>query len=177
MKKYKYKESGRAVKFGDEITVTFEKFLEDKTVKVTHFITVDQFNVETLVNFGIIEEIKDVEDTLNFYVAKIANKLDCPHKAAKRFLLKAACLNKMNAFSMLLREVFEEFERQHVDSIRAYPNIYVISTLTNEIGSVKTTSDICYNNFAYFRLKDEAEKAKYIVEKLLEELLSYGKPE
>ena len=52
MKKYKYKESGKAVKFGDEITVTFEKFLEDKTVKVTHFITVDQFNVESLVGFG-----------------------------------------------------------------------------------------------------------------------------
>ena len=55
MKKYKYRESGRAVKFGDKIAITFENFLGDKTVKVTNFDTL--FPKRTLQKY--LKNLKD----------------------------------------------------------------------------------------------------------------------
>lgn len=189
MKKY-YSIKGEEVKLGDE--VTFEEVFKVPHGKMTSVTTmlVTKKTLPYLIDKGVVkeEEIKkepkkevvEVFDSyVGTYINKIARRLNWNAKKAENILNTVIDIYPAAAFSILLKEIAIQLDKQYEDHITKSPEIYVVSMFDGSIQACNKKGIRSFKNFAAFRTRKDAETAMMILAPFAEDLfnLNYAKQE
>lgn len=176
MKKW-YLENGTEVFEGDLLRKVQKS--EHDTIIIENII--NDITAAELVKEGILYEQnprevhnstkkKEHPKDIGYYIVTLANKLGWnPIKTAK-FLDKISDIYPAASVSILLRVLALEFDKRYPDHIKNSPEIWTISTTDGEVAPVQKSRIKSWGNFAAFRSKEEAEEAKYIMKKAIEEM-------
>lgn len=188
MKKF-YLKNGEEVQIGDTIA---------KVIKTKHplfgestkaeFVVVTKATLPKLIERGIITtslgsnfdinegfELTEAPTNIHYYIEKLAKKLNWKIEKVYNYLNTICSVYPAAAFSMILREVAIELDKNYEDHIENSPEIYVISMFDGRITKANKANIKNYRNFAAFRSISDAKFACSIVKDILKELFKSGK--
>ena len=130
---------------------------EEQTKKI------DNFLATLAKEFGIkIDESAEetvVPDCLDFYILRLAKRLNWKPDKVLGFLNKLAEIRPILPFNLLLKEIAVELNKQYAGHIKNSKEIWVVSVLNGSIGRVNKDEITTYDNFAAFRTKEDAKFA------------------
>lgn len=175
-----YLKNGKEVKLGDTLTKVSkvkDPFFGKGTV-IEHVIKVTKDILPKLIKAGIVTtklDEKPVSKTevpmeLDYYIEKIANKLDWKVEKVYNYLNNVDTILPAAAFSMVLREIAIELDKKYEDHIDKSPEIYVISMFDGRITKANKAHIKNYRNFAAFRTIEDAKIACTITRDILKEM-------
>ena len=187
LKKF-YLKNGKGVQVGDTIT----KVIKTKhpllgEVTMVENVVVTEAALPKLIEKGIIttslgsdfdvDKVKPAEShmDLHYYVEKLAKKLNWKVEKMYNYLNTIDSVYPAAAFSMILREVAIELDKEYEDHIEKSPEIYVISMLDGKITKANKAHIKNYRNFAAFRSTSDAKIACKITRDILKEMFKSGK--
>ncbi len=182
MEKY-YLTNGKEVKVGDTISnvKTFTHPMLGE-INVTECVVVTEDTLPILEQAGIVlkykknkENTNEVPMELNYYIEKIAKRLNWKVEKAYNYLNNVDTILPAAAFSMVLREIAIELDKKYTDHIQDSPEIYVISLFDGRITKANKAHIKNYKNFAAFRSVDDARIACKITKDILKEMFSGSK--
>lgn len=175
------------VKTGEEVTVgDVVTMCRDANIpaigrcKFIKEVTINETNIPELINLGIIKVVDTKsEDTLphypGYYVCKIADRLGWKPEKAYNYLNGIYSIMPAAAFSIILREIAIDLDKQYKDHISNSPEIYVVNLLDGRITKVNKASIKNYRNFAAFRTIEDAKMACNITRYFLKDMFKSGK--
>ena len=173
-----YLTNGKEVQIGDiltKVSKVVDPFFGKGTV-VQH-IVVTRDILPKLLEAGIIttKPAKSVVETevpmeLEYYIQKIADKLGWKIEKVYNYLNSVDTILPAAAFSMVLREIAIELDKNYEDHIEKSPEIYVISMLDGKITKANKAHIKNYRNFAAFRTIEDAKIACTITRDILKEM-------
>ena len=109
------------------------------------------------------KEYKDAKaklpKTLDYYIIKLADKMDWNSNKMLGFLNKMADFNPILPYCLLLKEIAIELDKKYDGNIKNSEEIWGVSVLDGSIGKVNKAEISTYNTFAAFRTKGDAEFA------------------
>lgn len=167
-----YLADGKEVQIGDTLTKVFkmkDPFYGESTV--THQVVITNDILPKLLEAGIVTiEKPEISTELEYYIQKIAKKLDWKFKKAYNYLNNVHDVLPAAACSIMLREIAIELDKKYENHIEESPEIYVISMLDGRINRVNKAHIKNYRNFAAFRSVEDAKIACFIMRDLLKEM-------
>lgn len=174
-----YLKNGKEVKLGDilaKVSKAKDPFFDKDTI--VHHIVVTEDNLPELLEAGIVttKPVKtvvkktEVPMELEYYIKKIANKLDWKVEKVYNYLNNVDTILPAAAFSMVLREIAIELDKKYEDHIEKSPEIYVISLFDGRITKANKAHIKNYRNFAAFRTIEDAKIACTITRDILKEM-------
>ena len=191
MEKYYLTTNGKEVKVGDAITkksIMKNKYGEGIVVenyKVTENL------IPILLEEGIIVSKPHPENCecnmckasaatvpmdLNYYIMKLAERMNWKTDKVSNYLNSIHEIYPAAAFSIILREIAIELDKQYENHIKNSPEIWVISMFDGRIAKVTNKAIIKnYKNFAAFRSLEDARIACRIVKHVLKDMFKDGK--
>lgn len=177
MSKFIFTKTGAEVKFGDIMSLTYDKETPLGKTKISYQTPLTEENLEYFLVAGIIKEIKHKEPcsikvptNLEYYIEKVAKKLGWHYEKTRNYLSNLERINKVALFSILLKEVALEIDKTYEGHISEIPEIYIISTITGTINKIKSSYVKNYKNFAAFRSAEDANLAIMILTPIYKEL-------
>lgn len=181
-----YLKNGKEVQLGDILTkvskVKDPFFGKDTVIK--HFqVKVTEDILPKLIEAGIVTTTKPAKSVaktkvpmeLEYYIQKIAEKLGWKIEKVYNYLNSVDTILPAAAFSMVLREIAIELDKNYEDHIEKSPEIYVISILDGRITKANKAHIKNYRNFAAFRTIEDAKIACTITRDILKEMFKSGK--
>lgn len=183
-----YLTNGKEIQIGDTLTKAskvVDPFFGEGTV-VQHIVVTKDI-LPKLLEAGIVTTTKPTKDTtkdcpatkvpmgLDYYAQKIADRLGWKIEKVCNYLNSVYTILPAAAFSMVLREVAIELDKQYEGHIEKSPEIYVISMFDGRITKANKAHIKNYRNFAAFRSVSDAKIACSIVRDILKEMFDSGK--
>ena len=184
MKKIILKSTGKEIKVGDVVFIERKQTLFNGSMTVcnTESVVVSDTSIPYLVKQGIIEVVDNTKEEntpdtpkaptdIIFYMKKIGDKLCMPEfKDVDKFLGEISKVSPAAAFSILLKEIAVELDKQYSDHIQNSQQIFVVSTMDGRISEVNKAHIKNYRNFAAFRSIDDARIACKILRPILKSM-------
>lgn len=112
---------------------------------------------------------------IGYYIESLAKKMGWKPKKMAGYLDSLWKLNPSSAFSILLREVAIELDKQYKDHINTCKEFFVVSTMDGRIHKIPRAHAKNFRNFAAFRTEEDAKIACRILRDDLKELFKSGK--
>lgn len=173
--------NGTRVKTGDVIVKTEEinhPIIGKAQVEVN--IPINSVTIPTLIKEGILitgepRESSVVPMELEYYIEKIAKRLNWHPEKVCNYLNHTADVFPAASLSMILREIAIEIDKKYDDHIENSPEIYSISLLNGKITNINKAHIKNYKNFAAFRSIEDAKIACRITKDILKELFGGSK--
>ena len=177
MSKFIFTKTGTEVKFGDIMSLTYDKETPIGKTKISYQTPLTEENLEYFLVAGIIKEVKHkepcatiVSTNLEYYINKIANRLNWNYNKTLNYISNLGKINNSVVFHTLLKEIALEIDKSYEGHINELPEIYVISTITGEVNKIKSSYVKNYRNFAAFRSKEDADLAIKILHPIYKEM-------
>lgn len=177
MSKFIFTKTGTEVKFGDIMSLTYDKETPIGKTKISYQTPLTEENLEYFLVAGIIKEVKHkglcpvkAPTDLEHYINKIANRLNLNYNETLDYISNLGKINTATLFSVLLKEIALEIDKSYEGHINKLPEIYVISTITGEVNKIKSSYVKNYRNFAAFRSKEDADLAIKILYPIYKEM-------
>lgn len=172
MSKFIFTKTGTEVKFGDIMSLTYDKETPLGKTKISYQTTLTEENFEYFLATGIITEICPVKapTDLEYYINKIANRLNWNYNKTLNYISNLKKINNAAVFSILLKEIALEMDKNYEGHISKIPEIYTISTATGTINKIKNSYVKNYKNFAAFRSEEDANLAIKILYSIYKEM-------
>lgn len=126
---------------------------------------------EDLLN-SLIADFKE-EFGEDYYIIKLAVKMGWDTRKMKSYIDNLTKFSPAAAFSVLLREIAIDFDNNHEGNIEDSKEIWVISMANGDVVKMDKSKIKNYRNFAAFRTKEEAMKAKLILNERLKNMFKY----
>lgn len=128
---------------------------------------------------GISEVINSpVPMCVGYYIGSLANKVGWKPEKMAGYLDNLSNINYSSVFSILLREVAIELDKQYKDHINNCEELFVISLMDGRIHKVPRKHIKNFRNFAAFRTEQDAKIACRILRNelkhMFKEAKSYG---
>ena len=120
--------------------------------------------------------VKDpTPDELIYYVYSLAQKKGWKFEKMANFLSNLSEINFGAAFSVILKEIAIELDKQYDDHIENSEEIYCVSLTNGHIVKIDKKFIKNYRNFAAFRTIDDAKLACKITRSLLKDMFKSGR--
>lgn len=145
--------------------ISFENIMDMILKELTHAVS----NVEEP------EKIVEAPQDVNYYITKIANKINKSYSKTMEFLESVYDVSPAAAFSMILREIAVELDYKYPDHIRNSKELYCISMVDGRIHKMNPATIKNFRNFSAFRTMEDAKLACRILKPSLKELFSERK--
>ena len=175
MEKLYFKENGKEVKIGDVVSFSTEG--NDPSIgKITTTVatTITKSNIPILIGMGVLikedDNCYDVCMDINYYIEKIANRMNWNPKKIYNILINVDSVYPIASFNIILREIAVELDKKYADHISNSPEIYAIASINGTIGKVNKAKIKSYKNFAAFRNVEDAKIACKILSPILKEM-------
>lgn len=176
MRKFVLVKNGEFIHFGE--TLVNEGEIETPVGKGT-FRQEVLFNEDTLpylLRAGIVAEVPNTTNSvptdIGYYMNKVAKRLDLSTKNADTVFHDFQAAYLPGFFSMMLKEVAIELDKQYDDHIEASPRIYSVSLIDGRITEINKAHIKSYRNFAAFRSMDDARIACRILKPILKRMFN-----
>ena len=194
MKKFFLNEN--EVKLGDKVTHKSEINLPGGKAIIFKMVTLDEPLLNELIEQGVIklkyvaspetssqsitpEEAGIKENVVSmdiyFYIEKLAKRVGWNVAKTTNYLAGINELSPMAAFTIVLKEIAMELDKQYKDHIQDSPKIYAISTMDGRISELNKAHIKTYKNFAAFRTIEDAKIACKIMSPILKGLFKSGR--
>lgn len=179
MEKY-YLKNGKEVKVGDVITKASSKKTEYGVTTVIESFTLTESSIPALIAAGVITVRKNSETNkvpmlMIYYIDKITERKGWSTEETYKYLNMTYQMLPAAAFSIMLREIAVELDKQYEDHIKNSSEIWVVSLLDGRITKVNKAGIKNYDNFAAFRSLEDARIACKISKTYLKNMFSNGK--
>lgn len=170
MEKKYFLKTGKEVKIGDEVIITFSDVKENSSYSYKSSYTITKDNIQVFIDMGIITVVNDVDEDYDYTtaIAKVAVKLGWDSED----IIHMAKNYTQAVFSMLIKEVAIALDKKYPDHISKEPIVYIISVINGDIVPVYKEDIINYNNFAAFRSVVDAKKAKIILKPFIDKMFN-----
>jgi uncharacterized protein (DUF1697 family) len=129
--------------FGEEIKISVSKISKDQAKEI-----IKEANT-----------IKEEEKALEYYIHKVAERKGWKLEKADGWLLSINEISPVAAFTILLKEIAIDLDKNYEGHIKNSEQIYAISTINGKIFEVDKAAVKSYNTFAAFRTYEDAQKA------------------
>ncbi len=172
--------TGKEVKVGDKIKVDTLLNTSYGVVFSNAVITVTENSVKKLVDSKILKVMNKNSSEINakipmeieYYVQKVADKMGWHIDKTYNYLNNIDSIFPMAAFSIVLREIAVELDKQYEDHIENSPEIYAISSGHGRITKANKSLIKNYRNFSAFRSVEDAKVACKIMRDFLKGMFS-----
>lgn len=112
---------------------------------------------------------------IGYYIESLAKKMGWKPKKMTGYLDSLWKLNPSSAFSILLREIAIELDKQYKDHINTCKEFFVVSTMDGRIHKIPRAHVKNFRNFAAFRTEEDAKTACRILRGELKEMFKGGR--
>ena len=112
---------------------------------------------------------------LNYYVEKVGERAGWKYQKTQNLLNTLDELYPIIPFSLILREIAVDLDKQYVDHIEDSFEIFVISTVNGKITQADKSYITSYRNFAAFRTIEDAKFACHILSPIMKEIFQNGR--
>lgn len=177
MSKFIFTKTGTEVKFGDIMSLTYDKETPLGKTKISYQTPLTEENLEYFLVAGIIKEFKHKEPCaskiptdLEYYINKVANRLGWHYNKTANYIINLGKISNVAVFSILLKEIALEIDKSYEGHISEVSEIYIISTVTGKINKIKSSYVKNFKNFAAFRSAEDANLAIMILTPIYKEL-------
>lgn len=111
---------------------------------------------------------------IGYYIESLAKKMGWKPAKMAGYLDNLWKLNPSAAFSILLREIAIELDKQYKDHINTCKEFFVVSTMDGRIHKVPRAHAKNFRNFAAFRTEEDAKIACRILKEDLKDMFKGG---
>lgn len=115
------------------------------------------------------KDIKE-EETLEFYIKRLGNKLGLDYTSTKMFLKALYKMYPASVLSMILKEIALTLDEKYTDNIRNSEHIYSICLTNGLITEIPKKAIKSYKCFAAFRTIEDAKIACKVCKEYLKDI-------
>lgn len=166
MSKYISEITGKEIKVGDTISIGLLSDFDSERIEKTE-VTLTEEILDSLVKLGMVKKIEDKDYLYKEAINRIAKYNDISASEAIVLLNAVKKVNKWAALLMILKEISTILSNKYLAPLKEWKYVYIINPLNGTIITVTTSNipHVNYNTIPVFRTKNDAEKAKLVVEK------------
>ncbi len=166
MSKYISEITGKEIKVGDTVSVGLLSDFDNERIEKTKVILTEEV-LDSLVKLGMVKKVEDKDYLYKEAVNRIAQYNDISAAEAIVLLNAIKKINKWAALLMILKELSTILNSKYSKPLDECKYVSIINPLNGTIITVTTSNipHVNYNTIPVFRTKNDAEKAKLVVEK------------
>lgn len=168
MKKYINTKTGKEVKVGDKFK--YEEMNANARLCFECNVTLE--NIMYLNELGFIKEviINDNQELVDFYLEKIAIRKNWSLHQTKEYFTELLSIYPKAFKDCLYRVISIEWRDCDLRKLKSVFDIGCLSANKDQAVEISTNSIVRWQNGAFFKTKEEAELAIYIVDRIIKAL-------
>lgn len=173
MKRFFIKKTKEEVFIGKPLKISISNGVNFQNV-TSNSCTAELMNY--LISIGVVvscdshesDNTNKIPTSIEYYVAKLAKKLNAPFDACEAMLSIIANYSPFSVMTLLAKQISLELDHKYDGHIRDAEHVFALSSVDGTIGEVsaKVRANSNYKNFAAFRSVEDAKLAYSILESL-----------